>query len=527
MASVSYLAVVARCDAIRPKRAMGNLTQGCATLDEARAWAIRAYESMTGLRVWTVFEISGRDAVAVETGSVKADPGWRELAIAGIKDRVRPVLEQLRLALIQGGPEAAYDDAGNAKADLWAQIFTAVKKGIEEEAEEAIKGRMSAEFPDDPQPGEVLVYPCVAGKSISQQFAGGVPDSRRDHHQMGFGGAPPLNQGQGVRVAVLATGCRRTHPMLDGDVAEVIDATGIGGGSADPHGFGTAICSMLISQHPKDQPIGTARRVKVVPVQVMHASQGYGTDEWVARGVDACMGLGVDVVLMPFAGPDPMPRTEQAVKRIILNGIVVIAAGGDVRPGHEGGYYPASYPEVYAVGAVDGVGHLTAFSNDAVYIDLLASGEAQVAAGSGDSVDLVSGTGPAAAHVAAAVALIITRWREVQHTEPSRDDTFKLLNATKRYLGDDGATPFSAPGIIDVGAALSQIIPPAVEMTADQVVSKWNGDVWKGATIHHLATTEHINPATLDVLLAWMRDDESDRLLLCKPLTPPAGGVAG
>jgi hypothetical protein len=82
--------------------------------------------------------------------------------------------------------------------------------------------------------------------------------------------------------------------------------------------------------------------------------------------------LGVDVVNMSFSGPQD-PAIALAIERMSLKGVVFVAAAGNMGPTAPPSY-PAAYPHVIAVTAVNRNGETYRSANRGSYIDMAAPG---------------------------------------------------------------------------------------------------------------------------------------------------------
>ena len=130
------------------------------------------------------------------------------------------------------------------------------------------------------------------------------------------------------------------------------------------------------------------------------------------RAIEWSVVNGAQVLNMSFVGPrDPAVQAmiEAAQKR---NAVVVAAAGngGSSAPPA----YPAAYPGVIAVTAVDATDKRYVHANRGKYIAISAPGVDILAPADGGRHAFLSGTSFAAAHVSGIVALLLERSRSLQ-----------------------------------------------------------------------------------------------------------------
>jgi serine protease len=122
------------------------------------------------------------------------------------------------------------------------------------------------------------------------------------------------------------------------------------------------------------------------------------------QGIEWCAENGARVINLSLGGPDYDPVGEELMAALSQNGtLVVAAAGNDSSSSYS---YPASYPDVISVAAVDKWNHPAWFSQSNNQVDLAAPGVNILSTFPGNICLTLSGTSMAAPHVAAAIAKI-------------------------------------------------------------------------------------------------------------------------
>jgi hypothetical protein len=116
---------------------------------------------------------------------------------------------------------------------------------------------------------------------------------------------------------------------------------------------------------------GVNWKTKILPIQAL-GDNGSGTSISVARGIRYAVAQGADVISMSLGGSYPDSYTREAIKEAIANGVIVVAASGN--DGCDCISYPANYPEVVAVGALDESNNRAYFSSYGDNLDILAPG---------------------------------------------------------------------------------------------------------------------------------------------------------
>jgi type VII secretion-associated serine protease mycosin len=228
----------------------------------------------------------------------------------------------------------------------------------------------------------------------------------------------PLSRGAGVTVAVVDSGVDGRHPQLGGGRVQAgFDALAGGpGGDGDCDGHGTAVASIIASA--KVQNIGFAGLAPgavVLPVRVADTGVNERRNEVsVADMAEALTwaadnGARVINVSVYFTADHAPLRT--AVEYAQQKGALVVAAVGNHHDergtGPDATPYPAAYPGVVGVGAINEDGGRLPESYVGPHVDVVAPGGRVVAAARAGGHSEVSGTSFAAPFVSATAALLI------------------------------------------------------------------------------------------------------------------------
>jgi membrane-anchored mycosin MYCP len=232
-----------------------------------------------------------------------------------------------------------------------------------------------------------------------------------------------LATGAGVRVAVVDSGVDARHPQLKGRVAAGRDLLHDGpDGRQDCIGHGTAVASIIAAAQQDGVPFhGLAPEATIVPVRITEKEtidgKEVGPDGSPAEFADAIAwaarrsGGNARVINLSVVMTQDNAAVRQAVKEAVKAGVVVVAAAGNNgKPGDPNSTpYPAAYPGVIGVGAVDGNGVRASFSQHGSYVDITAAGTGITAATPGSGHGGFEGTSFATPFVAATAALILQR----------------------------------------------------------------------------------------------------------------------
>jgi subtilisin family serine protease len=186
----------------------------------------------------------------------------------------------------------------------------------------------------------------------------------------------------------------------------------------------------------------------VIAVDAFHTSGGDERSDvfTLTAGMDFLADRGVRVVNMSLAGP-PNSVLETATQKLLARGPVIVAAVGNGGPKPEPAY-PAAYPGVIGVTAIDRTGAVYRRAGQGDHVDLSAPGVEVWTAAPVKGARPKTGTSFAAPFVTAAVASLLAK-------EPAlgAEAIAARLAGSAEDLGDAGRDPVFGHGLVQ--AALS------------------------------------------------------------------------
>lgn len=168
----------------------------------------------------------------------------------------------------------------------------------------------------------------------------------------------------------------------------------------DGNGHGTAMASLIAV---------LAGESSLLPIRVV-GEDCLGTVYDLAEGIRAAADAGAEVISISLGTPRYSRVLEQAVEHASSRGALIVAAAGNSGELE----YPALFPQVFAVTAVDETDWPASFAALGLEVDLAAPGVGVTArvpetGGAGHDYARFTGTSPATALTAAAAAAVVAR----------------------------------------------------------------------------------------------------------------------
>jgi hypothetical protein len=263
-------------------------------------------------------------------------------------------------------------------------------------------------------------------------------------------------------IGLIDTGIDREHEALQGQSIEIVSGLQLNG-TPSQRDHGTAIAALLVGRN-RSNTQGLLPEARLLAVDAFYRDNGTAdrTDvTTLVMALEALAERNVRVVNMSLSGP-PNEVLKRAIASAQAKGMVIVAAAGNNGAG-AGPSYPAAYPGVIAVTAVDRNLDVYRRATQGDYIDLAAPGvDIQVAA-PGGGYATKSGTSYAVPFISAAAAVLRASDRTLDlaalqaalesHTldlgQPGRDRTYGygLLQAKNLCPPQQNELPVAQSGI--------------------------------------------------------------------------------
>lgn len=217
-----------------------------------------------------------------------------------------------------------------------------------------------------------------------------------------------VSKGSGVTVAVLDSGVA-SIPDLSGQVVSGADfssgpsSSGNGETDTDNDGHGTGMAVVIAGNG--GSVTGLAPSAKILPVRIDASSASGLFAQNVAAGIQYAVSQHVGVINLSIGGHQDLgAQVSSAIAQAVAANIVVVAATGN--DGTSTVDFPAAYPGVVAVGAIDQSGQVWSQSNTGSQVALVAPGVNIYRDNNFGQQGTSNGTSEATAYVSATAALI-------------------------------------------------------------------------------------------------------------------------
>ncbi len=285
-----------------------------------------------------------------------------------------------------------------------------------------------------------------------------------------------------IEVAVLDTGIDYDHPDLAGTVVWGISILN-GFVSTNPlfykdyNGHGTHVAGVISALNNSFGVVGVAPGIELYAVRVIdNTGSGWVSDiilgiEKALLGPDGILdkdGDGIvvgdpdddaaEVISMSFGSPSHVQAFHDVIVMAYNLGVVFVAAAGNESASTPD--YPAAYPEVIAVGAVDSSDYVAFFSNQGV--ELTAPGINILSTYLRNRYAILSGTSMSTPHVSGLVALMQSVHYSIYgtvlpvgtETDTSNTTVRGILHITADDMGSPGYDSDYGYGIIRADLAV-------------------------------------------------------------------------
>ncbi|MGH3158986.1 MAG: S8 family serine peptidase, partial [Streptosporangiaceae bacterium] len=194
---------------------------------------------------------------------------------------------------------------------------------------------------------------------------------------------------------------------------------------------------------------GVAPAARILSIKVN--SGEYGSPALLPEGIRAAVVLGAQVINVSIQTTGSSPALRAAVNYALSHNRVVVAAAGNDQTNSVGPFYPAAYPGVLSVSAVDSTGAVAGFTASKTPISVSAPGENVASDWPGGFSPANQGTSFATAFVSGEAALIRSAFPHLSAAQV----------ASRIVATADGNTgALTGAGMINPVQAVTGVLPP-------------------------------------------------------------------
>jgi subtilisin len=288
---------------------------------------------------------------------------------------------------------------------------------------------------------------------------------------------PSTLTGKGVKVAVIDSGVDMDHPDLRIKGGKcVLDlsldpkACSKSYDDEDVDGHGTHVAGIIGALNNGIGTVGVAPGADIYALKALDKT-GFGSSTTIMAGIEWAITNKMDIINLSISSPEIDYGIKAMIDRAVKNGIIVVAAAGNVGLKNGAGNnveYPAKFSNVIAVSATNTFNQRISISSTGPEIDFAAPGEAIYSTLPGGLYGAMSGTSMAAPHVAGMIALYMEKY-------PSASASYirDLLEWNARDLGVEGKDSWYGEGLVQVDSAvvLNNEIPVVGTAAVDGTVT--------------------------------------------------------
>jgi subtilisin family serine protease len=260
-------------------------------------------------------------------------------------------------------------------------------------------------------------------------LATGIPDIWQD------------TQGENINVAILDTGIA-DHIDLEDAIIAKYDTTG----NDAPGLHGSHVAGIVAARKNDMGIIGVAPQSKLFSIKVLNQN-GIGTIASIIKGLEICTSLDCHIINMSLGVPKkPSDDLHNIIKKLYSQGKFIIAAAGNNAGAVN---YPAAYPEVIAVAAMDPSLTLAKFASRGPQVSALAPGVDIYSTSLNNEYRKMSGSSQAAPFFSGICALLLSYARK--YPEKLQITTFEdMLKILDDLCNPQGQTNYAGK-LQDVG----------------------------------------------------------------------------
>jgi len=255
-----------------------------------------------------------------------------------------------------------------------------------------------------------------------------------------------FSQGEGIRVAVIDTGCDLSHDDIKNNLLQGINLVEPNKDPIDKCGHGTHVAGTIAAENNGLGMVGVAPKAKIVPVKALN-DKGSGTNEDIIKGIHWSVDQGVDFITMSLGSPAQNKRLENAIEYARSKNVIVFCAAGNSGENSDI-LYPAKYDYPISIGAIDENMERTNFTCSGDELDFLSPGHDILSCYPGNTYAKMSGTSMSNPFAVGCAALAKSYFgNKLQN----KDDYIELFKTKSMHLANpkyNGIRKYEGYGIL-------------------------------------------------------------------------------
>ena len=257
-------------------------------------------------------------------------------------------------------------------------------------------------------------------------------------------------KGQDIIVCVMDTGLDVNHQDFLRSRLDGYDGNANLPWDRDGHGHGTHVAGTVSAIQNGVGVVGVAPEARTFVVRVFNDQGRYAWGSNLVSATQACVDGGAKVINMSLGGGSRSSAEEAQFISTVNAGVLPIAAAGN--SGRSGFSYPASYPAVMSVAALDSRENRASFSTYNSQVDIAAPGVSVRSTTPGNRYARFSGTSMATPHAAGVAALLFSA-----NPDATVAEVRSAMEGTAKDLGSTGRDDFYGHGLVKAKQALDAL----------------------------------------------------------------------
>ncbi|MCX6807939.1 MAG: S8 family serine peptidase [Patescibacteria group bacterium] len=280
-----------------------------------------------------------------------------------------------------------------------------------------------------------------------------------------------------IIIAIIDSGADIQHHDLQARIEPGWNTLDNNNDVSDLEGHGTHVAGILLKH---------SETASIMPIKFTNGKDG--TILTLVRAIKYAADHNANVLNLSLGLPQESSLLHEAIRYAEDKGAIVIAAAGNA--GKEEKYYPAAWPEVISVSALDPKGKRFILSNFGDWIDFSALGQDIYSAAPQNKYAYRSGTSQATPIVAGVTADLIN----TMHNSSLKLNLENIISLLQKQLSEPAIDVKVGRRIIDDLTVQEKIL---ARIRAGAVVSVSNQDVGNVKAVHAILNNE-IKSATID-----------------------------